>query len=86
MGLDDYYIDRDKIAPGPDGKLDLEHINTIDCRLFREDMAKLLRGEEVQLPSFNFLTGKREWKGHSLRLQDDSVRSEERRVGKECGS
>lgn len=73
MGLDDYYIDRDKIAPGPDGKLDLEHINTIDCRLFREDMAKLLRGEEVQLPSFNFLTGKREWKGHSLRLQDDSV-------------
>lgn len=73
MGLDDYYIDRDKIAPGPDGKLDLEHINTIDCRLFREDMAKLLRGEEVQLPSFNFLTGKREWKGHSLRLQEDSV-------------
>lgn len=73
MGLDDYYIDRDKIAPGPDGKLDLEHINTIDCRLFREDMAKLLRGEEVQLPSFNFLTGRREWKGHSLRLQDDSV-------------
>lgn len=31
MSLDDYYIDRDKIAPGPDGKLDLEHINTIDC-------------------------------------------------------
>lgn len=73
MGLDDYYIDRDKIAPGPDGKLDLEHINTIDCALFREDMAKLLRGEEVQLPSFNFLTGKREWKGHSLRLHEDSV-------------
>ncbi len=73
MGLDDYYIDRDKIAPGPDGKLDLEHINTIDCALFREDMARLFRGEEVQLPSFNFLTGKREWKGHSLRLHDDSV-------------
>lgn len=73
MGLDDYYIDRDKIAPGPDGKLDLEHINTIDCRLFREDMEKLLRGEEVQLPSFNFLTGKREWRGHRLRLHPDSV-------------
>jgi uridine kinase len=42
MSLDDYYIDRDKIAPGPDGKLDLEHINTIDTDLFRQDMAKLL--------------------------------------------
>lgn len=73
MGLDDYYIDRDKIAPGPDGKLDLEHINTIDCALFREDMEKLLGGEEVQLPSFNFLTGKREWKNRTLRLHPDSV-------------
>ena len=73
MSLDDYYIDRDKIAPGPDGKLDLEHINTIDCDLFREDMAKLLAGEEVELPSFNFKTGKREWRGEKLRLHPDSV-------------
>lgn len=73
MSLDDYYIDRDKIAPGPDGKLDLEHINTIDTDLFRQDMAKLLGGEEVELPSFNFLTGKREWRGHKLRLHPDSV-------------
>ena len=73
MSLDDYYIDRDKIAPGPDGKLDLEHINTIDCELFRADMASLLRGEEVELPSFNFLTGRREWRGHKLKLHADSV-------------
>ena len=73
MSLDDYYIDRDKIAPGPDGKVDLEHINTIDCDLFRSDMARLLRGEEVELPSFNFLTGRREWRGHKLRLSKDSV-------------
>ena len=73
MSLDDYYIDRDKIAPGPDGKLDLEHINTIDTDLFRQDMAKLLAGEEVELPSFNFCTGKREWRGHRLRLHPDSV-------------
>ncbi len=73
MSLDDYYIDRDKIAPGPDGKLDLEHINTIDCDLFRQDMAKLLAGEEVELPSFNFLTGRREWQGHKLKLHPDSV-------------
>ena len=73
MSLDDYYIDRDKIAPGPDGKLDLEHINTIDCALFREDMASPLAGGEVELPSLNFLTGKREWRGKRLRLEADSV-------------
>ena len=73
MSLDDYYIDRDKIPPGPDGKLDLEHINTIDAVLFRSDMAKLLRGEEVEIPYFNFKTGKREWHGHKMRLHPDSV-------------
>ena len=73
MSLDDYYIDRDKIAPGPDGKLDLEHINTIDCDLFRQDLAKLLSGEEIELPTFNFLTGRREWRGQKMKLGKDSV-------------
>ena len=73
MSLDDYYVNRDTIAPGPDGKLDLEHINTIDTALFRSHMAALLEGEEVALPSFNFLTGKREWHGEKLRLADNSV-------------
>ena len=73
MSLDDYYIDRDKIAPGPDGKLDLEHINTIDTELFREDMEKLLKGEMVELPRFNFVTGKRERTGTLLKLGGDSV-------------
>lgn len=73
MSLDDYYINRDQILPGPDGKLDLEHINTIDCALFRRDMEKLLAGEEVELPSFNFKTGCREWLGHKLKLHKESV-------------
>jgi len=73
MSLDDYYIDRDKIAPGPDGKLDLEHINTIDCELFRADLARLLSGEEIELPTFNFLTGRREWRGHKMQLTENSV-------------
>lgn len=73
MSLDDYYIDRDLIAPGPDGKLDLEHINTIDADLFRCHLQQLLRGEEVELPTFNFKTGKREWHGHKLRLTDATV-------------
>ena len=73
MGLDDYYIDRDLIAPGPDGKLDLEHINTIDTPLFGTHLKALLSGEEVELPAFNFQTGKREWRGHKLRLEENSV-------------
>ncbi len=73
MSLDDYYIDRDKIAPGPDGKLDLEHINTIDTALFGEHVGALLRGETVELPSFNFKSGSREWTGRSLSLSESSV-------------
>lgn len=73
ISLDDYYIDRDKIAPGPDGKLDLEHINTIDTELFAQHIDALLHGEEIELPRFNFKLGRREWVGHKLRLDDDSV-------------
>ena len=73
MGLDDYYIDRDKILPGPDGQLDLEHINTIDVDLFREHIARLLAGEEVELPVFDFKTGRRVWKGHKLHLDENSI-------------
>jgi len=73
MSLDDYYIDRDLIEPGPDGKIDLEHINTIDTELFCDHIAKLLLGECVELPTFNFKRGRREWSGHSLQLCDDSV-------------
>ena len=73
MGLDDYYIDRDKIPLGPDGKLDLEHINTIDTQLFRQNLQDLLAMKEVELPTFNFVTAKREWKGHKLQLTDQTV-------------
>ncbi len=73
MSLDDYYMDRDKIAPGPDGKLDLEHINTIDTDLFCQHLGALLRGEEIELPRFNFKRERREWTGHKLRLDEDSV-------------
>lgn len=73
MSLDDYYIDREQIAPGPDGKVDLEHINTIDTALFGEQLTALLRGEEVELPSFNFKLGRREWVGKKLKLEENSV-------------
>lgn len=73
MSLDDYYIDRDKIAPGPDGTLDLEHINTIDTTLFREHIENLLSGEEIEIPVFDFKTGRRKWVGHTMRLHERTV-------------
>ena len=73
MSLDDYYVDRESILPGPDGQVDLEHINTIDTNLFRQHLEALLSGMAVELPFFNFLTGKREWKGNRLQLSADTV-------------
>ncbi|MBE6633631.1 MAG: nucleoside kinase [Ruminococcaceae bacterium] len=73
MSLDDYYIDRDRIPDAEDGSVDLEHINTIDTALFGEHLQKLLSGEEVELPSFCFKSGKRKWLGHRLRLEESSV-------------
>lgn len=73
LSLDDYYIDRERIPPGPDGKLDLEHINTIDTALFREHIQLLLQGSKISVPQFNFRTGKREDNGREICLSNDSV-------------
>ena len=73
MSLDDYYVDRDTILPGPDGEIDFEHINTIDTDLFRSHIKALVASEEVELPVFDFLDGKRKWVGHKLQLTDRSV-------------
>ena len=73
MSLDDYYIDRDQLLPDENGEVDLEHINTIDTDLFGQHLRELFAGNEVELPTFNFKKGKREWTGHKLRLTDRSV-------------
>ena len=73
MSMDDYYIDRDQVPVGPDGKLDLESIDILDTDLFGQHIHELMEGREVELPSFNFKTGKREWHGHKMRLCPDSV-------------
>ena len=73
ISLDDYYIDRDKILPGPDGMVDLEHINTIDIDLFRLHLQRLLSNEAVILPRFDFKTGKRICRNESMKLSSDSV-------------
>ena len=59
LSIDDYYMDRDKIKPDANGKLDLEHINTIDVELFNQHLFALINGEEVDVPHFDFTIGKR---------------------------
>lgn len=73
ISLDDYYEDRSKIAPGPDGKLDLEHINTIQVDRFKRDLSTLLSGGTVNLPRFDFLTQRSVKTEEYLSLGPDSV-------------
>lgn len=60
ISMDDYYLERDMAPKDEFGKPDLEHVEALDIELFNEHMLKLIRGEEVELPHFNFKIGKRE--------------------------
>ena len=71
ISLDDYYIDRDKIPPEPDGTLDLERIETLDLELLCDHLARLLEGETVDLPEFDFKTGRRSEQTHALCVEPD---------------
>lgn len=73
VGLDDYYADRTKCPKNPDGSYDFECLEALDVELFNEDMTRLLAGEEVKMPSFNFKTGKREYRGNTLKLGKDDI-------------
>lgn len=71
--LDDYYLDRDKTPRDADGNLDFECPEALDVERFNSDMNRLLNGDEVELPVFNFKTGKREPKGRMLKLGAEDV-------------
>lgn len=69
LELDNYFLDRDKTPLGEDGKPDFESIDGLDVPLLADHLPRLLKGEEVQLPRYNFKTGKRE-DGEIIRLKD----------------
>ena len=73
LSLDDYYVDREFCPKNPDGSFDFECLESIDIKLFNEDMNRLLKGEAVDMPSFNFKTGKREYRGRKLVLGPDDI-------------
>ena len=61
IGLDDYFVDRHLTPVDEDGNLDFEALEAIHVDLFNEHLTKLIQGEEVQLPTFHFPTGTRQW-------------------------
>ncbi len=73
LSLDNYYLDRELAPRDEDGKFDFECLEALDVAQFNRDMSLLLQGETVSMPSFNFKTGKREYKEKELRLGQDDI-------------
>lgn len=73
ISLDDYFVNKDQTPVDEFGKPDYEALETIDLKLFNEQLNSLIRGEEVQIPTYNFVTGKREYSGKKLSLGEGKV-------------
>lgn len=73
IAADDYFVDRENTPKQPNGDYDFECLEAIDTQKFNDDMCALLAGERVELPTFNFVTGKREYKGNFKQLGPDDI-------------
>ncbi len=73
ISTDDYFVDRIDNPKDEFGNYDFECLNAIDTMTFNNDLKKLLKGEEVNLPTFNFITGKREYHNHLIKLKENSI-------------
>lgn len=73
LSLDDYYRNRCDLAPDADGKIDLESLNALDVPLIFTQLSALIKGEEVEIPRFNFNTKRREDKGIPTRLGENDI-------------
>ncbi|MDO5424816.1 MAG: nucleoside kinase [Eubacteriales bacterium] len=71
--VDDYFVNREDTPLDEEGKPNYECLEAIDVEKFNEDMNRLLAGEKVELPTFNFKTGKREYKGKFRQLGKDDI-------------
>lgn len=72
ISLDDYFLNREDTPLNEKGEYDYESLDALDTKLFNENMLNLLAGREVQIPRYNFITGKREWKEDAfLAIQKD---------------
>lgn len=73
ISLDDYFVDREQTPRDEQGDYDYESLYALDLPFFNQQLQALLNGEEVELPRFNFTTGKREFKGEKLRIDEHMI-------------
>jgi len=73
IALDDYFVNRCDTPLNDDGSYNFECLEALDIEQFNIDMTKLLKGEEVELPTFNFITGEREYKGKRKKLGENDI-------------
>lgn len=73
LSTDDYFVEREETPKHKDGSYDFECVEAVDVTLFNRTLVDLLNGKEVNLPEFNFITGKKEYKGKTLKLGNDDV-------------
>ena len=73
ISVDNYFVEREDTPLDEDGKYDFESIHAIDTKLLNNDLLKLLNGEEIEAPTFNFHTGHKEYNGNKMKLASDEV-------------
>ena len=73
FSTDDYFVNRIDTPKLPNGDYDFDNIETVDYHLLEEHMNLLMNGERVEIPEYNFVTGKREYNGKKLKLGSDTV-------------
>ena len=73
ISLDDYFLDRDQTPRDESGDYDFEHLHALNIPLLNEQMNALFRGEEIELPRYNFQLGKSEKSGKKLKLKGNEV-------------
>ncbi|MBQ9475221.1 MAG: nucleoside kinase [Bacteroidales bacterium] len=73
FSTDDYFVNRLDTPRLPDGSFDFDNFDTVDHDALQSDVLRLLDGEEVQVPEYNFVTGIREYNGKTLKLDDDTI-------------
>lgn len=73
ISTDDYFVDKTRTPRDEEGKPDYEALETVDLELFNKDLNTLLSGGEIELPTFNFKTGMREYHGKKMKLLDGQV-------------
>ena len=73
FSTDDYFVNREDTPKLPNGDYDFDNIETVEYSLLEDHLLRLMQGERVEIPEYNFVTGKREWNGKRLKLGNDTV-------------